>query len=347
MREVVRVKAPSRLHFSLIDLNGELGRVDGGIGVALEEPHLVIEVSSVAVSSPQDYGDLVERVKEKLGLKSAYEVRVIRDLPSHVGLGSKTQLALSIAKGISTLEHLDISTRDLARIVGRGGTSGIGVAAFERGGFILDAGHRFRSRCADGELSASDVESASDVKTDFLPSSASNVSPPPVLFQHPLPDDWFFVVVTPFVGEGAHGAREVEIFRRYCPIRGEDVGEICRIVLMRILPAIVEKDIETFASGLTMLQHVGFKRIEVEIQHEVVRKLFSFFEKNDAALGYGMSSFGPTTYAVVERENMAKELAADTREFLYELGVRASVKISNTNNRGAEVEVIRHSAASS
>jgi beta-ribofuranosylaminobenzene 5'-phosphate synthase len=41
------VTSPSRLHFSLIDLNGELGRVDGGIGVALNEPSLKIEVSAV------------------------------------------------------------------------------------------------------------------------------------------------------------------------------------------------------------------------------------------------------------------------------------------------------------
>ena len=45
--DVVTVSSPSRLHFTLIDLNGELGRVDAGIGVALNEPSLKIRVSRI------------------------------------------------------------------------------------------------------------------------------------------------------------------------------------------------------------------------------------------------------------------------------------------------------------
>ncbi|MCW3131869.1 MAG: beta-ribofuranosylaminobenzene 5'-phosphate synthase [Candidatus Methanospirare jalkutatii] len=333
----VRVKAPSRLHFSLIDLNGSLGRVDGGIGVALNEPYSEIEIESVGegqVSSPPspEVAQILERLK-KLGLKRQYSVRILRRLPSHVGLGSKTQLALSIARGVAVLEGLDVSTRELARIVRRGGTSGIGVAAFEKGGFILDGGHKFAH-------SGVRMEPASDesVKTSFLPSSASRVPPPPVLFQHPLPEDWFFVLAMPEVRSGAHGAEEVEIFQKYCPIRGEEVAEICRIILMRILPAVLERDIETFASSLTMLQHLGFKRLEVALQHKIVRELFTFYEKHEA-LGYGMSSFGPTTFAVVQGRSEAEKLAEGVRGFLEEKGIRGAVCFSNANNLGAEVRV--------
>jgi len=40
----VFIKTPCRLHFSLIDLNGSLGRVDGGIGLTLKKPNFSIEV---------------------------------------------------------------------------------------------------------------------------------------------------------------------------------------------------------------------------------------------------------------------------------------------------------------
>ena len=95
----VRVKAPSRLHFSLIDLNGSLGRVDGGIGVALNEPYSEIEIESVGEEEVPSPSPEVEQILEhlkKLGLKRHYSVRILRRLPSHVGLGSKTQLALSL-----------------------------------------------------------------------------------------------------------------------------------------------------------------------------------------------------------------------------------------------------------
>jgi beta-ribofuranosylaminobenzene 5'-phosphate synthase len=177
-----------------------------------------------------------------------------------------------------------------------------------------------------------------ETKTSFLPSSASRFSPPPILFQHALPENWFFVLAIPEVKRGAHGPEEVEIFKRYCPIESEEVEKICRIVLMRTLPAVLEKDIDAFAASLTMLQGVGFKKIEVELQQDIIKELFSFFEVH--ALGYGMSSFGPATYAIIEGEKRAKELAALTTEFLDEKEIRALVTYSNANNRGSEVVIV-------
>ena len=37
------IRAPSRLHMSLIDLNGSYKRIDGGIGLALSDPQFVLE----------------------------------------------------------------------------------------------------------------------------------------------------------------------------------------------------------------------------------------------------------------------------------------------------------------
>jgi beta-ribofuranosylaminobenzene 5'-phosphate synthase len=39
---MLKIKTPSRIHMTLIDMNGSLGRVDGGIGITLEEPNIVI-----------------------------------------------------------------------------------------------------------------------------------------------------------------------------------------------------------------------------------------------------------------------------------------------------------------
>ena len=209
----VTVTSPSRLHFTLIDLNGELGRVDAGIGVALNEPSLKIRVyridSESETENPVEVLPILKRIRERIEpeLKYSYKVEILRALPHHVGLGSRTQLSLSVAKAISVLEHRDFTTYELAKLVGRGGTSGIGTAAFDHGGFILDGGHLFRRGGGAG------------VKHSFLPSSASEVPPPPVLFQHPLPEDWFFVLAIPHVKRGAHGSEEIEIFKRNCPIR--------------------------------------------------------------------------------------------------------------------------------
>lgn len=332
----VFITSPSRLHFTLIDLNGELGRVDGGIGVALKEPSLKIEVSAVdkeveKTENPEEVVPVLERIRSRIepALRGNYSVKILKKLPSHAGLGSRTQLSLSVAKAISVLENRNYHAVKLAKLVGRGGTSGIGTAAFENGGFILDGGHLFRRGEHEGN------KGMGSIKTGFLPSSASMVSPPPVLFQHPLPEDWFFVVAIPEVKRGAHGAEEIEIFKRCCPIEREEVERVCRILLMRILPSVLENDIITFAESLTMLQGVGFKRIETELQHNIIKALFRFFDAH--ALGYGMSSFGPATYAIVKGEKRAKELADSTSEFFTERQVQALVSYSNANNNGSEV----------
>jgi beta-ribofuranosylaminobenzene 5'-phosphate synthase len=327
----VLITSPCRLHFALIDLNGELGRVDGGIGVALNKPSLELAVSAVDKEAdeqnPEDVVSVLERIRRRVKpeLKRNYRVTIVKPLPPHVGLGSRTQLSLSVAKALSVLEKRNDNVVELAKQVGRGGTSGIGTAAFDKGGFIMDGGHLFRR----GE------DKGRGIKTSFLPSSASEVPPPPVLFQHPLSEHWFFVLAIPDVKRGAHGLEELEIFKQYCPIRGEEVERICRIVLTRTLPSVLENDINAFAESLTMLQRVGFKKIEVERQHDIIKALFRFFDTH--ALGYGMSSFGPAAYAVVEGEKRAAELAYLTREFFLERHIRAFVCYSNANNRGSEV----------
>ena len=41
----MQITTPSRLHFGLLDLNGELGRINGGFGVALDKPSWRIVLS--------------------------------------------------------------------------------------------------------------------------------------------------------------------------------------------------------------------------------------------------------------------------------------------------------------
>ena len=325
----VNITSPSRLHFTLVDLNGELGRVDGGIGVALNEPSLEVSVSAVDNDQVEveEVVTILEQIRSRIELRSNYHVKILKNLPSHVGLGSGTQLALSVAKAISVLEGRNDNAIELAKLVGRGGTSGIGVAAFDKGGFILDGGHVFRK---DRSL-----KNVKGLKTGFLPSSASNVPPPPVLFQHPLPEDWFFVIAIPQVKRGAHGPEEIAIFKRYCPIEREEVGKVCRILLMQTLPSVLENDIAAFAASLTKIQGLGFKKIELKLQHEIIEELFHFFDAH--ALGYGMSSFGPVAYAIVRTEKRAKELTAATKAFLDQKTIPALVCYSNANNSGCEV----------
>jgi len=191
----VYVKTPSRLHLALIDLNGDLGRVDGSIGLALDYPNTILEATRSrelkVVGERADFvEDLVRRFLQRVGVKGTIRVSVKNLIPAHVGLGSGTQLSLAVASALSHIFRIRKTTREIAAIMGRGGTSGIGVMAFEKGGLIVDGGHSF----GNGKE-----------KQSFLPSSASSAPPPQVIARYEVPQQWRFVVAIPNAQRGLHG----------------------------------------------------------------------------------------------------------------------------------------------
>ncbi|MFQ6125614.1 MAG: beta-ribofuranosylaminobenzene 5'-phosphate synthase [Candidatus Heimdallarchaeota archaeon] len=338
----VRVKTPSRLHWTLIDLHGGVGRIDGGIGVALEDPHISLKVQpseeqfTVRGAALDLIYSLVDRFfKNVIDAKGHYnkytrkherinlEIDVLKMIPRHVGMGSMTQLSLALGMTLNRLLNLNYTVREIAKVMWRGGTSGIGIAAFEHGGFILDAGHSF---------------GLGKQKSNFLPSRAARAPPAPILIRHEVPRDWVFVITLPQIEKGAHGTREVDIFQKYCPIPEKEVEKLSRIILMQLLPGIVELDIYTVGTALTAIQQLGFKKIEIELQHKIIGKLMEMALATGAT-GSGMSSFGPTTYALVSGQRKVDDVKKAMQATLEEENITGEVLTSRVNNDGATIEV--------
>jgi beta-ribofuranosylaminobenzene 5'-phosphate synthase len=312
---MLTITTPSRLHITLIDMNASIGRVDGSIGLTLDEP--VIKISArksdiVEITGPSEH---IERMRKSAmallppgeGIRTSVE----KDYSSHIGLGSGTQAALASGMTVNELYSLGLSIYEVAVKVGRGGTSGIGIAAFENGGFILDGGHNFREKKA------------------FLPSAASSLHPAPVLVRRDFPD-WDIVVAVP-EQKGASHKNEVNIFQKVCPVPLCEVEKLSHVILMQLLPALAEEDIVTFGKGVNMIQEFGFKKREVELQ-PVSKELMQVL-KVSGAHGAGMSSFGPTVFAFGEDVDDLKKIAEDF------LGGKGQVFITKARNEGARIEI--------
>jgi len=298
---MIKVVSPSRLHLTLIDLNAELGRVDGGAGITLESPGMEIlatESDTVEVSGDSILASKMRNAAEALlPAGRGINLHIKESLPDHVGLGSGTQAALSAAAALNRIYGLGKSIRELAVAVDRGGTSGIGVAAFEYGGIILDGGHKFND------------------KREFSPSAASHVPPGPVLFRRNFPD-WPIVLAIPNT-KGVHGSEEVDIFKKYCPIPLAKVQEISHVILTQMLPAIMEEDLESFGRAINHFQNVGFKKREVELQERPVLDIMEYMRDNGAS-GSGISSFGPVVYGIVGSIEEGKKLQKESQRMLNE-----------------------------
>lgn len=327
----VVIETPSRLHLTLIDLNGIDGRVDGGIGITLSKPTFLVEAKisdelrvfglkgraeDHLIDQRNHILTAAKRMLDYLGVKTNVEFRVREDYPIHIGLGSGTQMSLAAGKAVAELFDKELNAADISKIVGRGGTSGIGTAAFENGGFILDGGHSF------GEIGD---------KKDYAPSAASVASPPPVIARYNFPEEWNILIATPKIDRKLYGSEEVDIFKNFCPIDLSDVRELSHIILLKMIPSLLEKDICSFGESINRIQKIGFKKVELDLQPEVIIDLMDLIRDLGAA-GAGLSSFGPTVYGIIDKDS--KEIETNVKNFL---GKDGEAFVTKARNFGARV----------
>lgn len=280
----VRIEAPARIHLGVLDLRRDSGRYFGGMGVALSAPRVRLELrpaDRLAVEGPS--ASLVERAAARhlrgLPGRDGARIRVAETIPRHAGLGSGTQLALSVGRGLDLLHGVDRPPEELAARLGRGERSAVGTWTFARGGFVLEGG------VADDDAVA------------------------PLLCRFGLPESWRVVLVRPPAPRGLSGDEEEDAFADLPPPDPETVGRVAHAVLMELLPAVATGDLEGFgraarrverATGEAFSSAQGGSRFAHEEIAEAVDALEGL-----GAVGVGQSSWGPTVYGFVEGEDAA------------------------------------------
>lgn len=312
----VRVTAPARLHIGFLDLNGGLGRKFGSIGLAIDKPAAMVrirraETPSVSGAEVMRAHRYLSAAKAALGATGSYDLVVAGAIPPHAGFGSGTQLALAIGAALARLEDLPFDASAMAARLDRGARSGIGVAAFESGGFVLDGGKGAGDR------------------------------PPPIIARQSFPEEWRIVLVLDEGLDGVHGEAETAAFRRLPEFPAADAAEMCRVVLMRMLPALADADIATFGEAVSTVQarlgdHFapaqGGGRFTSNRVGEAVERLIAA-----GAAGGGQSSWGPTGFALFASEAKA-EAALSTLAMNDRMPDGLNFVVARGRNQGASVE---------
>jgi len=317
-----RVRTGSRLHFGFLNLSLSRERIYGGLGAAIEEPAVVVSAERAdGVPCEDPDAETYARLSvDALGVSGA-AVTVEAVPPRHAGLGSGTQLALATYTAIARAHDREPDVRTAAPALDRGGRSGVGVAAFERGGFVIDAGHP-RTRFT----------------TDRPPRGEWSV--PPVSVRHDVPEEWRFVLITPDVEPGRSGDREDASMR--AAVERADPGiadDIAGIVTGRLLPAIAAGDRTSFGTAIAEIDRLNgawYADEQGGVYRPPVGELVDELDASPAVSGVGQSSWGPTVYGVTDRSAAptARE-AADAA--LDAAGVGGEVRVVAPRNRGASV----------
>lgn len=307
----VRVRTGCRVSFTLIDLNGETGRRNGMASMALRSPGF--EAVLLPADEPGFEGDengtahreavigLMERLRETWDGPAA-KVVIRRGLPPHTGFGSGTTTAVAIGRAYALLADRPADGAQIARVAGRAGTSGASPNLIERGGFLVDGGHRNPDDFAD------------DPKKYLVPTRyAGGGKRPPVLISTPFPP-WPVLVIIPN-GNQMHGEVERDFFHRTLPIPAEEARRTAHAVLMNLATSIAEADYRAFCEVLNFLVYESyFKQRQIEMQSDQVRHLLAEARHRDEIDAINMSSEGPMCYAFTRRPKAAVRWLDKLRE---------------------------------
>jgi beta-ribofuranosylaminobenzene 5'-phosphate synthase len=297
---MVRVRTGSRLHFGLLNVpsneTAEAAKAGarhfGGVGMMVATPGVSL-VSEMA-SAWSAEGPLAERalsfarrLAQALPRASIppQHLTIEACAPEHQGLGTGTQLGLAVARAVTVAAGLGhLTPVELARLVGRGRRSALGIHGFAHGGLLVEAGKR---------------------RPDDISPLVANL---------PVPESWRVVLVQPPGEQGLHGAREMHAFAvlGQANFMSETDMVLSRIVLLQLLPSLVEEDLNAFGEALHEFNlRVGLMFAPAQggcYSHPRTQEIIALV-RQEGARGAGQSSWGPTIFAFVADEERAIALA--------------------------------------
>ena len=312
----VLVSTGARIHLGFYGLATGPRRY-GGLGLYIEKPMYRIvfrESDSQRVTGCQAgrAAEILRRVTGILGVRSGVHVELKECIDEHVGLGSTTQLVLSIASGVARLEGLDVDLVSLARRLGVGSPSGVGLWAYRYGGLVVDAG--------------------------LKPPSPG---PATLLARYMFPGNWLVGLIIPLTQYRVSG-REEESMMASLPEPPEKLYyRALEIVFRRLLPAVVERDFIEFVDSVEELDKINgmvFEAVQGGVYSSKEAEAAARLLREYGARGVGQSSWGPCIYSFYERMRDAKEILMGVKEELARLGVGARIIITTARNYGARIE---------
>lgn len=317
------IRAASRLHFGLLSFGWpETVRQHGGVGMMIDGPGTLLRgdhAVSFASSGPGS-----ERVQEFAAHWSRYHDRElphchleVRQLaPQHMGLGTGTQLGLSVAAALDYASGRRVDEKavaapaQLAASVGRCGRSSVGTYGFVHGGLIYERGKTAEEPI--GELAA---------RTE-------------------LPAEWRVVLILPQLAAGLSGQAEKQAFGGLPPVAPNVTDRLTEEVEQRMLPAAAAGDLLEFGESVYRYGYTAgmcfASRQGGPFAHPLLEDWVKAIRKRGIS-GVGQSSWGPLIFALVDSDQAADELAAWFRREICSPAVPVELCTSRLAARGTEV----------
>ena len=283
----MQIEVFPRVHLTLVAMCLSGYRRNGGLGFAISDPRAFVQGTADAEMRVDDRRQRGftsdESSRLHCRLQSVYQslsldtpVRIVIDgaMPTHYGFGSTTAIRLACLELLLAINGVEVTRRELIQHSGRGGTSGVGIETYFRGGFVLDLGR---------PSSSAPLRPSSQGEHDS--------ALPLTLVTSPMPQ-WQVGICIPLDIPALTERQECEFFERATPLTTRQVETILHHGVSGVAAAILEDDRTTFEHAVDRLQGCAWKKQELDAHGN---RLLDYVEilRMAGARAVAMSSLGP------------------------------------------------------
>lgn len=318
VRGTVTVRAPARIHLTVLDMNRFAPDQPGGGGIGFAiRCYCSAEVSCTSGKTTIDYSrepiirNFVEVFRQAVGYDGGFAIRAKDHQHQHVGLGSTSTVMIAVATAMNVAVGSPLTNAQLRQLIGHnyveetadgniafGFETGVGPAVSTHGGMAITGGELalvFHHSFAEGKnvfilIPPTDISSAGTQEFDLLMNKARNLD---------------------------YKDRELKAY----------------MFIMDLVPALERGDVKKIGDIIWEIEFRGSKRAEVEHHSYKIYNYMSLLR--EAGLEFvGMSSVGPSIAVITDKDKKSIE------RILRPVGLKIAIA-TKVDNSGLQVTNIR------
>jgi beta-ribofuranosylaminobenzene 5'-phosphate synthase len=311
---VVTVRAPARIHLTVLDMNrfAPARPGGGGIGFAIQL-YCSVEVQcrpsglEIDYSRPALIRHFVEVFKAITGYTGGFSIRAQDHQHQHVGLGSTSTIMISLANALNYAVGSPLSPDQLRKIIG----------------------NNYVEETADGDV-AFGFETGVGPAVSIHGGMAILGDELTLVYHHPFAAGKNVFVVIPPSDISSAGTKEFDLLMNRARVLDYRDRELkTYLVLMDLIPAIEEDDLKKMGSIIWEIEFRGSKRAEVE--HHSFEIYHYMSRLREAGLEFvGMSSVGPSISIITGKDR------AYVEKVVTDLGLSIAVE-TKIDNEGLSI----------
>ncbi|MDD1694806.1 MAG: GHMP kinase [Methanoregula sp.] len=307
----VLVRAPARIHLTVLDMNRFAPDHPGGGGIGFAiQCYCTAEVRCTAKENTIDYNraplveNFVEVFKKVTGYKGGFAIRVTDHEHKHVGLGSTSTVMIAVATAMNEALGTPLTTTQLRHLIG----------------------HNYVEETADGNI-AFGFETGVGPAVSIYGGMALMGDELSLVYHHPFAEGRNVYILIPPTDISSAGTQEFDLLMnkaRTLDYRDRELKAY--MFLMDLVPALERDDLKKAGDIIWEIEFRGSKRAEVEHHSYGIYHYMNLLRERKLEF-VGMSSVGPSIAVVTELDRVKM------KKLLDPLGLKIAIA-TKADNKG-------------